>query len=115
MGFPSPAQDFVEDRPSLDMLCNTNAASVYLFKTETESALAGIKKGALLVCNSANKPLDGSIIAANIGGQFKLVRYRTVPRLHLEELNNPDRKISLTAEEVGDSDEGFCSGNHAHR
>lgn len=30
MGFPSPAQDYVENRLSLDEMCNTNGAAVYL-------------------------------------------------------------------------------------
>ncbi len=45
MGIFITRSRFCRRPPVLDMLCNTNAASVYLFKTETESALAGIKGG----------------------------------------------------------------------
>lgn len=114
MGFPSPAQDYTESRLSLDGLCNTNAAHVYLFKSDTDSPHNGIKKGALLVANSDSKPLDGSIIAATIGGNFRLVRYRTVPNMHLEELNNPERRLPLTGAEMGDGDEGIFFGVITH-
>lgn len=113
MGFPSPATDYTENRLSLDALCNTHGASVYYFKTSTESLRAGIKAGALLVVNSALKPVDGSIIAAQVNGQFRLVRYRTSPLVHLEELNNPERRISLTEQEANDEGE-LCFGVITH-
>lgn len=113
MGFPSPAQDYTESRISLDGLCNTRAPSVYLFKADADSSQDGIKKGALLVVNSDSKPHDGSIIAATIGGRFKLVRYRTVPQIHLQELNNPERRLALTDDEVS-GEEGICFGVITH-
>lgn len=113
MGFPSPAQDYTESRISLDGICNTRAPSVYLFKADTDFTRDGIKKGALLVVNSQTKPQDGSIIAVTIGGDFRLVRYRTVPRIHLQELNNPDRRLSLTDAEASGED-GICFGVITH-
>lgn len=114
MGFPSPAADYTEKRLSLDGICNTNAPSVYLFKADFDAVQAGIKRGALLVCNSALEPVDGSVIAATIDGHFKLVRYRKVPRLHLEELNSPVRKIELTAEEGGAGENSILFGVITH-
>lgn len=113
MGFPSPAQDYTESRISLDGICNTRAPSVYLFKADADSSLDGIKKGALLVVNRDSKPHDGSIIAAKIDGAFKLVRYRTVPQVHLQELNHPDRRLSLTDAEASD-EEGIFFGVITH-
>lgn len=113
MGFPSPAQDYTESRVSLDGICNTRAPSVYLFKADTDSSQDGIKKGALLVVNSDSQPHDGSIIAATIGGSFRLVRYRTVPHVHLQELNHPDRRLVLTDAEAS-GEEGICFGVITH-
>lgn len=113
MGFPSPAQDYTESRISLDGICNTNRPSVYLFKADADSSQDGIKKGALLVVNSDSKPSDGSIIAAKIGGSFRLVRYRTVPQIHLQELNHPGRRLALTDDEASD-EEGICFGVITH-
>lgn len=114
MGFPSPATDYIEKRLSLDALCNTQTPSVYLFKSGTESATAGIKKGALLVVNSDSKPVDGSIIAARIDGQFRLVRYRTAPFFHLEDLSSPTRRIPITDDEVTSDEGGICFGVVTH-
>lgn len=114
MGFPSPASDYTEKRVSLDEICNTRTAAVYLFKTDFEAVAAGIKRNAMLVCNSALEPLDGSIIAATIGGHFRLVRYRITPFLHLEDLNNPARKIPLTELEAGIGEEGIFFGVITH-
>lgn len=113
MGFPSPAQDYTESRISLDEICNTRAPSVYVFKADADAPQDGIKKGALLIANSETTPQDGSIIAATIGGDFRLVRYRTVPRVHLQELNNPDRRLSLTDAELSEGD-GICFGVITH-
>jgi len=114
MGFPSPAQDYVENRLSLDEMCNTNGAAVYLFKSDIESPLAGIKRGALLVCNRSLDPLDGSIVCMAIDNHFKVVRFRNVPRLHLEDINNPERKIKISEDEMGLGEEGICFGVITH-
>jgi len=113
MGFPSPATDYTENRLSLDALCNTHGASVYYFKAATDSRREAIKKGALLIVNSALVPVDGSIIAAQVNGEFRLVRYRTSPLVHLEELDNPDRRIPLTEQEAHDESE-LCFGVITH-
>ena len=113
MGFPSPAQAYIESSISLDEICNTRAPSVYVFRADTAAPLDGIKKGAVLIVNSATSPQEGSIIAATIGGDFRLVRYRTVPRIHLQELNHPDRRLALTDSEISD-DDGICFGVITH-
>lgn len=114
MGFPSPATDFAEDRLSLDTICNTRAPSVYYFKAGNGSRLAGINRGALLIVNTAIKPGDGSIIAAELNGEFKLVRYRNVPVVHFEELDQPDRRIPLLERELEVEEESICFGVVTH-
>lgn len=113
MGFPSPAADYVEKRLTLDGLCNTHAPSVYIFRACTISRRAGINAGALLVVNSAMKPADGSIIAARLNGEFRVVRYRTVPILHFEELEHPDRRLPIEEGAEMDGD-GVCFGVVTH-
>lgn len=114
MGFPSPATDYVENRLSLDELCNTRAPSVYIFRACTLSRRAGIIAGALLVVNSALKPVDGSIIAARLNGEFRLVRYRTVPILHFEELEHPDRRLPMAEDVDMDGGGAVCFGVVTH-
>lgn len=114
MGFPSPATDYAEERLSLDTICNTRAPSVYYFKAGNGSRLAGINRGALLIVNTAIKPGDGSIIAAELNGEFRLVRYRSVPVAHFEELDNPNKRIPLKAEEISEGEKGICFGVITH-
>lgn len=114
MGFPSPAADYTEQRISLDALCNTNRPSVYYFKAGHRSYQAGINKGALLIVNSSIKPADGSIIAARLNGEFRLVRYRTNPVPYLEELDHPERRLPLTADELDNEEGGVCFGVITH-
>jgi len=114
MGFPSPATDYVEQRLSLDAISNNHGAGVYLFKADLESPTAGIKRGAVLVCNSALEPLDGSLIAMSVDNHFKVVRFRNVPRLHLEDINDPERKIKISEDEMGLGEEGICFGVVTH-
>ena len=113
MGFPSPATDYTESSLSLDAICNTRMPSVFLFKSDVDAVGAGIKRGAVLIVNRTAKPQDGSIIAASLAGQFRLVRYRTMPTFHLEELNNPGRRIPLTEDEA-DSENGVLFGVITH-
>jgi len=114
MGFPSPATDYEESRLSLDALCNTRGPSIYFFKAAALSRREGIKEGAVLVVNKALTPGDGSIIAARINGDFRIVRYRTVPRVHLEELDHPERRIQLNESELAEEDDGLCFGVITH-
>lgn len=114
MGFPSPAADYVENRLSLDQLCNTHGASVYFFRAGNASIREGIKKEAVLIVNSALTPVDGSIIAAQLKGEFKLVRYRKHPAPCLEELDHPEQRLPLLANEVEDMDAGMCFGVVTH-
>jgi len=114
MGFPSPAADYVENRISLDMMCNTHGASVYFFRSASASERAGIKKDAILIVNSSLKAVDGSIIAAQLKGEFKLVRYRLHPEPHLEELDHPEQRLPLLKNEVEDMDAELCFGVVTH-
>ena len=114
MGFPSPATDYVERNLSLDSRCNMRSPSVFLFKASTDSLTSGIKKNAILVIDRALKPMDGSIIAADILGEFKLVRVRLYPHPHLEELERPERRISLRENELLEGEGSLCFGVVTH-
>jgi len=114
MGFPSPALDYTQPKLSIDEICNTRAPSVYLFKSDKDLIHEGIKRGAVLVINSATKPSDGNIIAVTIGDSFRLVRYRTVPCLHLQELNDAAKRMRITEAEAAYGEEGMLFGVVTH-
>lgn len=88
MGFPSPAADYVEERISLDQRLIHKPAATY-FMLAAESILScGIMKDALLVVDSSLRPCDGSLLVCDSEGEFKVKRYRTLPKPHLENLSN---------------------------
>lgn len=57
MGFPSPAADYVEDRLTIDSICNINANSLVI---ETASGYAVIDK--------SHRPSQGDTVLASFGG-----------------------------------------------
>lgn len=62
-GFPSPAQDYVEKRLSLDDLCIRYPESTYLVRAEGDSMLnAGIKDGDLLIVECIREAKHGDIV-----------------------------------------------------
>ncbi|WP_236942746.1 S24 family peptidase [Ewingella americana] len=91
MGFPSPAADYATSRLTPNDVCHwSNNPGQYLMRSATSSWRAGIKKDALLIIDSARKPCDGSIVVAEVCGEFILKRMRIHPTLCLESLDQPD-------------------------
>lgn len=86
MGFPSPAADFTEARISLDSMLVSHPSATYYMRAAETNYRAGIMSGALLLIDSALTPCDGSLLVCAIEGEFRIKRYRTHPRPHLENL-----------------------------
>jgi DNA polymerase V len=80
-GFPSPADDFIEDRIDLNQLLVKQPDATYFVKACGDSMIdAGIEDGDLLVVDSAlaADPKDGWIVIAVIDGQTTLKRLRLI-------------------------------------
>ena len=74
-GFPSPADDFVERRLSLDEHLIRNPESTFLVRVAGDSlAGAGIRDGDLLVVDRAAPVTAGSLVVAVSAGTFALRR-----------------------------------------
>lgn len=115
MGFPSPAQDYTEERLSLDSLCDTFRPSVYLIRAESCSRREGIRSHSMLVVNRSLKPVHGSIIVVRLNGEFYLRRVRLVPEARLESLDNPGCFEPLNQEsDFADEDRAICFGVVTH-
>lgn len=72
-GFPSPADDRVEHRLSLDAHLIRNPESTFLARASGNSlAAAGIRDGDLLVVDRAVPPTTGSIVVVSVEGAFAL-------------------------------------------
>lgn len=76
-GFPSPADDFLVKRHDLNELLITHPQATFFWQVSGHSMRdADIPDGAILVVNRAMKPRHGSIVVAQVDGEF------TVKTLH---------------------------------
>ncbi|ORM64549.1 DNA polymerase V [Pantoea rodasii] len=96
-GFPSPAQDYVEQRIDLNSLLISHPSSTYFIKVSGESMIdAGISDGDMLVVDSSVKAEHGDIIVASLGGEFTVKQLITKPFLQLKPMNSAHSVIEIT-------------------
>ncbi|QAB30879.1 S24 family peptidase [Pantoea ananatis] len=79
MGFPSPAQDYVESRIDLNKLLVSHPHATYFIKADAHYPEQGILKGAMLVVDSSVKPVNGSLVVASPEDEMKLCRVQLRP------------------------------------
>ncbi|MCU2345925.1 LexA family transcriptional regulator [Enterobacter roggenkampii] len=92
MGFPSPAQDYVEERISLDKRLIAHPSATYMMIAGATYLRAGIVKGAMLIVDSSLTPKDGSLLVCAVDGEFRILRYRKLPHPCLENPENGRRE-----------------------
>lgn len=93
MGFPSPANDYVERGISLDQQFIHRPAATYFLRAGCSHFREGIIQGALLVVDSSLSPCDGSLLICSMDGEFRIKRYRNHPEPHLINLENGKREL----------------------
>jgi DNA polymerase V len=93
-GFPSPAQDYVEQRIDLNALLIQHPSATYFVKAAGDSMIdAGIGDGDLLVVDSAKKASHGDIVIAAVEGEFTVKCLQLRPCVQL----NPTTIFSFLA------------------
>jgi len=96
-GFPSPAQDYVEQRIDLNSLLVSHPSSTYFIRVSGDSMIdGGISDGDMLVVDSSIKAEHGDIIVAAISGEFTVKLLMTKPFLHLKPMNTAHAIIPVT-------------------
>lgn len=74
-GFPSPADDYVEDRIDLNQHLIRHKEATFFLRVKGESMLgAGIHDGDLLIVDRALDPTDGKIVIAVLDGELTVKR-----------------------------------------
>lgn len=74
-GFPSPADDYVEDRIDLNRYLVEDGPATFMVRVEGESMIgAGIFDGDLLVVDKGRTPAHGDIVVAALDGEFTVKR-----------------------------------------
>lgn len=83
-GFPSPAQDYIEQRIDLNKLVIRHPSATYFVRAAGDSMNgAGIGSGDLLVVDSAKTAHHGDIVIAAVDGEFTVKRLQTHPSVML--------------------------------
>jgi DNA polymerase V len=75
-GFPSPADDFVDQKLDLNQYLVPHPQSTFFVKVQGESMIdAGICSGDMLVVDRSLQPKSGNVIIAVVDGEFTVKRF----------------------------------------
>lgn len=100
-GFPSPAQDFMEDDINLQEMLVPKPLSTFLIRVKGDSMVnAFIPDGALLVVDRSLKAGHGKIIVAVLNGEFTVKRLVKTARSWVLHPENPSYKPIVLTEEM---------------
>ena len=87
-GFPSPADDYIEDRLDLNELLVNNKSATFFLRVKGDSMItAGIHHGDIIVVDRSVQPAHRSIVVAVVDGELtvkRLVSRSGVAELHAE-------------------------------
>lgn len=99
-GFPSPAEDHIEEKLDLNRLMVEHPAATFFLRVEGESMEnANIQPGDILVVNRALTPQNGQIIVAVLNGEFTVKRLKKKEnRLYLLPENPAFPTLEITSE-----------------
>lgn len=76
-GFPSPADDYVDERLDLNALLVKHPAATHFVQVEGDSMIeAGIHSGDILIVDRALEPADGKVVIAVMDGELTVKRVR---------------------------------------
>ena len=95
-GFPSPAQDYVEQRIDLNDFLVDHPSSTYFIRVSGDSMIdIGINEGDMLVVDSSLKPKHGDIVVASLSVEFTVKQLMLQPYLHLKPMNTAHAVIAI--------------------
>ena len=74
-GFPSPADDYVEDRLDLNQLLIHNKSATFFLRVKGDSMQgAGIHDGDIIVVDRSIEPTDRAVVVAVVDGELTIKR-----------------------------------------
>ena len=100
-GFPSPADDFLDEEIDLATILRPNPAASFLWRVRGSSMIeAGIHDGDLIVVDRSATPKDGDVVVCTINGEnsLKLFEDRGQTRLAFANSDMPAFAIDEAAE-----------------
>ncbi|PIJ52132.1 MULTISPECIES: translesion error-prone DNA polymerase V autoproteolytic subunit [unclassified Erwinia] len=88
-GFPSPAQDFVEQELDLNALCIQHPAATFFVRASGNSMQElGLMDGDIMIVDRSEKAVHGDVVIAEIDGEFTVKRLQLLPRPALVPMNS---------------------------
>ncbi|HEU64445.1 MAG: LexA repressor [Candidatus Anoxychlamydiales bacterium] len=99
-GFPSPADDYLENRLDLNNFLIKNPPATFFVKVRGDSMIgAQISDGDILVVDKSLEPKDKKIIIASFLGEFNVKRLRIINKeIYLYSENPKYSPIKITDE-----------------
>lgn len=85
LGYPSPAEDFIEEAIDLNEVLIRNPAATFLYRAEGWSMLhAGVCDGDILVVDRSVEPIDGDLVIATWEGNAPTCKILHLKADHIE-------------------------------
>ncbi len=99
-GFPSPADDYLEDSLDLNAYLIDNPPATFLVRASGDSMInAGIFQDDILIVDRSKEPKSGDIIIAVVGGELTVKRlYIKGKRTELHAENPAYKPIKITGD-----------------
>ncbi len=93
-GFPSPADDFIENTLDLDEFLIEHPQATFFVKVSGDSMInAGIHSRDILIVDRSLQAYNGSIVVAVIDGEFTVKRYKKIGNTVYLLPENPNYKV----------------------
>ncbi len=101
-GFPSPAEDHVDQFLDLHEYLVQNPAATFFVRVQGDSMTnAGINSGDLLIIDRSIDPMNGNIVIAAVAGELTVKRFQKQGRKVTLKAENPDYP-SINVDEYSD-------------
>lgn len=101
-GFPSPADDYLEQKLDLNEFLIKHPAATFFVKVEGDSMVqAGIHSGDILIVDRSSQPKNNSVIVAILNGEFTVKRLKKINKKIYLLSDNP-RYMPIPVEEEVD-------------
>lgn len=95
-GFPSPAQDYIEQTLDLNELCIKRPAATFFVRVQGDSMIeAGIYPQDILVVDRSVRAEHGDIVIASVDGEFTVKELCLKPALALFPRNPRYRPVTI--------------------
>lgn len=99
-GFPSPAQDYIEQTLDLNELCIKHPAATYFVRVEGDSMIeAGIHADDILVVDRSVNAEHGDIVIAGLYGELTVKELQLRPCVSLLPRNKAYQAIEIAADD----------------